>query len=57
MMTDAQIAVAVRLNTAMLALHEAIKLTVQYGWPNATLELRQALEQLLATHKQISEPE
>jgi hypothetical protein len=54
-MTDAQIAVAVRLNTAMLALHEAIKLTVQYGWPNATLELRQVLEQLIATHKEITE--
>src|SRR5262245_1769372 len=57
MLTDAQIAVAVRLNTAIMALHEATKLTIQYGWPDYTEELRQALNILLATHKAVTEEE
>jgi len=57
MMTDAQIAVMVRLNTALSALHEAKQLTVQYGWPDYTEQIDTALSLALAIHKEISKEE
>ena len=57
MLNDTQIEVAVRLNTAMLALHEAIKVTVRVGWPDYTEELRAALNLVINTHKQITTEE
>lgn len=57
MLTDTQIEIAVRLNTAMLALHEAIKVTVGVGWPDYTEELREALERVRATYRSITKEE
>lgn len=57
MLNDTQIDVAVRLNTAIMALHEAIKITIKIGWPDYTEELRKPLEQLLETYKSITKVE
>ena len=57
MLNDTQIEVAVRLNTAIMALHEAIKITIRVGWPDYTEELREALNILINTHKQITKEE
>lgn len=57
MMNDTQISVAVRLNTAIMALHEAILITVKVGWPDYTEELRRALHLVMDTHESITKEE
>lgn len=57
MLNDTQIDIAVRLNTAIMSLHEAIKITVKVGWPDYTEPLRSALNILLVQYSAITKEE
>lgn len=56
-LNDTQIDIAVSLNTAIMALHEAVKITVRVGWPDYTEPLRAALDILLVQYSEITKEE